>query len=419
MRRRLVVFPLLGIVILALIAFVLVKTGKIDLPFGGGDEVAQADGDGDSAGADKKGKDGEDEEEIIPVPVELALAGSRQISAYYRASSVVEADRLVQLVARTQGRIRKVNVEEGDWVQNRQVLAELENDRERIGLRQAELRVADQKRELDRNENLLERQLITQDQYDDQKSNYELAVTENDLAAIKLEETLVRASFDGQITRRHIVPGQYVPLASPLFTVVDFVPLRVRIHLPEVIARKVSTGDEVHLDIEAIGAPVPATVERISPVVDPATSTVRLTLLVESDAEELRVGGFVKVRVTTDRQMEALSVPKVALVEEGGLRSVFIAEADSVRKVEIHTGLYDETHIEVLEGLEAGDWVVALGQGGLRTGSRVEVLNASDVGWVAPEEQADPEAEEGEEDSDGAQVANAEGASVASVEGSD
>jgi multidrug efflux pump subunit AcrA (membrane-fusion protein) len=63
---------------------------------------------------------------------------------------------------------------------------------------------------------------------------------------------------------------------------------------------------------------------------------------------------------------------------------VFVAEADTVRKVEIRTGLADESHVEVLDGLERGAFVVSLGQGGLRNGSKVEVLNAKAVGWVPP-----------------------------------
>jgi multidrug efflux pump subunit AcrA (membrane-fusion protein) len=96
------------------------------------------------------------------------------------------------------------------------------------------------------------------------------------------------------------------------------------------------------------------------------------------------VGGFVKVRITTDTKTEALSVPKLALVEEGGLRSVFIAEGDSARKVEIRTGLSDENAVEVLDGLEPGDFVVTMGQGGLRVGSKLDVLNAKNVGWTPP-----------------------------------
>ena len=106
--------------------------------------------------------------------------------------------------------------------------------------------------------------------------------------------------------------------------------------------------------------------------VDPATGTVQVTLRLPAQAEA-RVGGFVKARLTTDRKNDVLTIPKLALVDEGGLRSVFVAEADTVRKVEIATGLYDETHVEVTSGLEEGWTVITLGRGGLRTGARVEI----------------------------------------------
>ncbi len=71
---------------------------------------------------------------------------------------------------------------------------------------------------------------------------------------------------------------------------------------------------------------------------------------------------------------------------------MFVAEADTVRKVEVRTGLYDESHIEVLEGVDEGEFVVTLGQGGLRTGAKIEALNATEVGYgpaVEPESHLD------------------------------
>ena len=383
-RKRFLWIPLGFVVVAALAAFLLDRFGVISLPGGAGEAIAaEGDGKGDKK---KKGKDGE-EEEIVYVPVELAVAEERPISAFYRASSFVEADRHVEIVAKTAGRVQRVNVEEGDWVRNGDVLAELDNERERAQLRREELRVGDQNRDLERRESLLAQNLVTQEEFDASKSAHDLTIVDRDIAKIVYEETLMRAPFDGQVTERKIVAGQYVNGAEPLFTLVDFEPLRVRIHLPEAVARKVRAGDRVLLSIEALSDAVPAIVERVAPVVDPSSSTVRLTLLVEGRADELRVGGFVKVRITTETQTDALSIPKIALVEEGGLRSVFLAEADSVRKVEIHTGLYDETHIEVLDGLEPGAFVVSLGQGGLRSGTRIDVLNDDEVGWIAPEKE--------------------------------
>jgi len=356
----------------------------------GADVAAAADStaaDSTIATADENEQDGEPE--VLPVPVRLALVEGRGISAYYRAASVIEADRLVDLVSRVPGRVRSIAVEEGDWVEAGLTLAELENDREVIQMRKAELTLADRARQLERHRSMLEEELISHQEYDDVESAWKLAGAERDLARIAVEETRVRAPFAGRITDRMVVPGQQVAALTPVFELGDFSPLRIRVHLPENVARKIETGQRVLVAPEALDTTCEAIVERVSPVVDPATSTVRLTLLLEDD-RGARVGGFAKVRITTDRHHDALAIPKRALVEEGALRSVFVAEADTVRKIEIRTGLYDETHVEVLEGLEAGDHVVTMGQGGLRTGSVIRPLNADEVGYLAPTDKVDP-----------------------------
>jgi membrane fusion protein (multidrug efflux system) len=215
-------------------------------------------------------------------------------------------------------------VEEGDWVSRGQVLAELENGRERIRLRQGELKLEEQRRLLERNQAMVAEGLISEQEFDDVKHAYDLAETDRDLARIALEETIIRAPFSGQVTERKIVQGQNVPLGAALFTLADFEPLRIRVHLPEAVARKVQPDQRVLVSVEGVDTALTAVVERVAPVVDPATSTIRLTMRLEEGNDVARVGGFVKVRITTDTHHEALAVPKLALVEEGGLRSVFV-----------------------------------------------------------------------------------------------
>ncbi|MDX2474679.1 MAG: efflux RND transporter periplasmic adaptor subunit, partial [Candidatus Krumholzibacteria bacterium] len=201
-----------------------------NLPLGGGEGVAVAD----TSGADVDlAEVDSDEPKVMAVPVELAQVEGRGIAAYYRAASVIEADRLVELVAKTTGRVRTVNVEEGDWVEEGQILAEMENDRERIQLRKADLTVADKERQLERSQSMLDEELISRQEYDDQESAAKMAEAERDLAAIALEDTRIRASFAGRITDRKVVPGQQLAIAAPAFTIGDFVPLRVTVHLPE------------------------------------------------------------------------------------------------------------------------------------------------------------------------------------------
>ncbi len=371
------------VVLVAVIgAGVLWKMDK--LPLGGstsGDVVA-AGADSTAVDGDKKDEDEKDPKDVS-VPVQLARAERRGIDAYYKAASVVEADRLVDLVTKMQGRVSSVNVEEGDWVSSGQILAELENGRERVQLRQADLKLEDQKRLLERNQAMLEENLISEQEFDVARSAHDLAEAERDLARITFEETTLRAPFAGQVTERKIVAGQLVNVSEALFTLADFSPLRVRVYLPENVASKVSAGQRVLVTPDALGVSLEAKVERVSPVVDPVTSTVRVTLRLDDGDALARVGGFVKVRITTDSHTDALAVPKLALAEEGGLRSLFVAEADSVRKVEIRTGLYDEDFVEILDGVEEGWFVVEVGQGGLRDGTRIEPINGAEVGWDA------------------------------------
>lgn len=383
--RKGLVFVIL-LVVLAAAAGTLWKLGVLPP----GTHTAQADSTAADAATAARDGDGEKEEEAAAVPVELARVDRRGIDAYYKAASVIEADRLVDLVTKVQGRMRAVNAEEGDWVAKGDIVAELENDREQVQLRQAELKLAEQARLLERNRSMVDEGLISEQEFDTARSGYDVAETERDLARIALEETRIRAPFEGRVTERKVVLGQQVGAATALYTLGDFSPLRVRVHLPEGVARRIDAGQRVLVTPDALDRDLEGRIERVAPVVDPATSTVRVTIRMDDGAELARVGGFVKVRITTETRNDALAVPKLALIEEGGLRSVFVAEADTVRKVEIRTGLYDETYVEVLDGLEPDWFVVQVGQGGLRDGSRIEPLNAADVGWNDAERAADP-----------------------------
>jgi membrane fusion protein (multidrug efflux system) len=337
----------------------------------------------DSTGAVVESSDNDDEKEIVAVPVELARVTRRGIDAYYKAASVIEADRLVDLVTKVPGRVHAVNVEEGDWVKKGQILGELENDREQVQLRQADLKLEEQARVLARNQSMLDEGLISDQEFDTARSAYDLAEADRDLARITLEDTRIRAPFKGQVTDRKVVPGQQLNATVALFTLADFSPMRVKVHLPENVASKVSAGQRVLITPDAIDKTLEGRVERVAPVVDPTTSTVRVTMILNDGDDLARVGGFVKVRITTETRTDALSIPKLALIEEGSLRSVFVAEADTVRKLEVRTGLYDEQYVEILDGVEQDWFVVQVGQGGLRDGTRIDPLNGMEIGWGA------------------------------------
>lgn len=309
---------------------------------------------------------------------------TRDIPSYFNATGALEAKRQVDLISKASGQIVTLHVEEGDVVKRGQVLLELEHNEERLMLDKAEVSNDRARRELERSAELLEKGLDSDTNFEMKKELSETAVIERDLAKVRLDNKIVRAPFDGLITRRDVELGQTVNMGMPLVSVADVSPLEVRLFLPEQIVQRLEVGQIVEVRPDVADAPLMGAVDRIAPAVDPATSTVKVTLRVDDAVAVSRVGSFVRARVTTDIHPECIAVPKRALVAEAGANYVFVAEADTVRRVAVVTGYTDEEFAEITDGIALGDRVVTVGQGGLRTGSLIKDLaNPSPQGSMA------------------------------------
>ncbi len=322
-------------------------------------------------------ENGEGDEKDVRVPVELFAAVRRDLPSYFNATGSLEAKRQVEIIAKAQGQIERLHVEEGQMVDTGDVLVELEHREEKLLLDQAEVRKVTTARELERIRGLLDKGLGSERDFETAKEEAEVAAIERDLAQVRLNDRIIRAPFRGQVTMRHVELGQTINVGQALVTLADIDPLEVRLHLPEQIVKDLNVGQPVEIrpDI-AQDRPLRGEVERIAPSVDPATSTVKVTLRVVDSGGLARVGSFVRARVTTDVHEGTLAIPKKAMVPEAGATFLFVAEADTVRKVPVETGYADDQYIEITAGLDEGDTVVTVGQGGLREGAKIRDLAA-------------------------------------------
>ncbi len=366
-RRRFFVLGLI-VVVLAGGGFFWFQTNQ------GGDSVALA-ADGKSTGGDDAEGDAEKDENPA-VPVELEPAATRNIPSYFSTTGTLEALRQVELISKAQGQIMRLAVEEGDFVKRGAVLLEFDHREQKILKDQAQVRSETTRLELERMQNMSDRGLATDRELETARQAYDVNKLEYELAKVRLENHIVRAPFAGQVTARMVELGQTVSVGAPLVNMADISPLEVRLFLPEKIVSQLKLGQPV--DIRPDVQPEPAlegVVHRIAPVVDPGTATMKVTLRVEDPRGEGRVGSFVRARITTDVHENAIAVPKRSVVNEAGASFVFVAEADSVRKVAVELGYVDDDHVELLDGIDAGEVVVTVGQGGLRTGSRIRDLS--------------------------------------------
>ena len=104
---------------------------------------------------------------------------------------------------------------------------------------------------------------------------------------------------------------------------------------------------------------------------DNRTGTVKVTAETNGSAMP---GSFARVKIVTDTREGTLTIPRRGLVSDAGDVYVYVAESDSVRKALVKIGYQDEDYAEVLDGVAEGDSVVVVGTGGLRTGTKIRVL---------------------------------------------
>lgn len=321
----------------------------------------------------KNGKGDEDEKkEPDPVPVEIALVAPREISSFYHTTATLDPEKKVDCLAKIAGEITKLLVEEGDVVTEGQQLCQIEDTEYRIALEEATINRDQKRREYERVQALQKQNLISEKEFSDAKYQYELA--ENSYAASKLkyDYTQVRAPFDGIVTKRHVEPGQHATVGTALFEIIDVSPLLVRMYLPENEIRDIGIGQEVSIhpdhnpDQVLIGRVI-----RIAPEVDQRSGTVKVTAETRGHAMP---GSFARVKIVTDVHAKSLTIPRRGLVSDAGDLYVYVAEADTVRKTAVVVGYQDEDFAEVIDGVEPGDSVVVVGVGGLRTGTKVKIV---------------------------------------------
>ena len=314
----------------------------------------------------------EDADEVEPVPVELARVEARDMPTYLGTTATLEPEKQADVLAKVGDEIRQILVEEGEHVKEGAVLAVLDGAAQGVMLEEAEARLRALQLDLDRIDKLHDQQLASDKDLHNARSRQEEAQAQRNAAKLQLDYTNIIAPFSGQIAERFVDPGQNVSIGTRLFAIVDRDPLMVKIYLPEKGAGKVEPGQDVVISPDTDpDLKVRGRVLRIAPIVDPRTGTVKVTCEIQGSQSALNPGSFVRVSIQIDLHHDALCIPKRALVPEGGETFVYRAVADSALKVPVKTGYANGDLVEVIEGLAAGQRVVSVGQGALRSGTKI------------------------------------------------
>ena len=225
-----------------------------------------------------------------------------------------------------------------------------------------------------------------------QRGRWTRSYTELEQATLNLSYTTIASPLEGTLTIRSVEVGNMVTANQAVFSVADFDPLLARIRIPEKNMGKVATGQGAKVAVEsAPGRVFRGVVKMISPVVDPESGTIKVTVQIPGGGSGiLRPGMFASVHIITEVHQNTLVIPKKALVLEGEGNHVFVYERDGERgagkavRRKVGMGFADNEHLEILNGLSEGEQVITVGHEGLRPGTAVRLVGEGIAEETAP-----------------------------------
>jgi|SRR5882672_1109024 len=325
--------------------------------------------------ADGKTPDGKNDKEAPAIPVEVRTPRRGEMLAVYSGTASLEADQEASVVAKVGGEVRSILVEEGRAVRAGQVLARLDGDQLRLEAEKANVTLAKLERDYRRNVELHDKGLVSPGAFENLKYEVDAQRAASDLAKLQLSYTEIRAPIDGVIVERLVKVGNTIKPNDVLFRVTDLKPLIVYVHIPERELERLKPDQPAAIHVDAVPQHTfEGHVARISPVVDPQTATFKATIEVDDPSERLNPGMFARIGIVYERRDQALQIPRTAIVDDQGQTTVFIVENGKAQQRRIGVGLTNDGLVEVTDGLKGHEQVVVVGQGGLKTGNAVRVV---------------------------------------------
>jgi membrane fusion protein (multidrug efflux system) len=317
---------------------------------------------------------------IRTIPVAVVAVAPRDLARSVVVTGPVEPVRTIGVNSLLAGTVLAVHAQEGDRVRQGQLLAELDARETRAQFERAQAVLANAQTVFERNQQLAANKIITDAEFDQSRSAYEVAKSDAEVWRTRVAFTRIVAPSPGVVTAKLAEAGSAVSPNQRVFDLADVSLLVVRGQVSELDVVHVRPGAEVTIVLDAYPAsPVEGRVRRVFPSADAQTRLVPVEIALGALPQGVvaRPGFLARVTFQIDRRDAALVVPAAAVgVGEEG-QFVYVVAGDSLVRRPVTLGLNTEGFVEVRQGLAAGERVVTSGHTNLRPGARVRVTEAS------------------------------------------
>ncbi|WP_286913910.1 efflux RND transporter periplasmic adaptor subunit [Flavobacterium sp. UBA4197] len=288
-------------------------------------------------------------------------------------SGSIEANEQVEIRSEVSGIVESINFNEGTHVTQGQMLFKINDLELRAQLSQAKTKQALASENERRAKLLLQKEAISQEEYDIASADFRSAQAQTQLIQAQLAKTSVKAPFSGKIGLRSISKGTYVTPTTVVAKLVNMNQVKITFSIPEKYATQMKVNATLSFTVAGSKEQFKAKVYAVEPEVDVTTRTLQMRAVAENPDGKLLPGTYANVALPLENINDALLVPTEALIPIQNGKKIFISENGKAKEIVVTTGARTDKNILVTSGLKAGDTVLTSGVMTLKNDAPVKV----------------------------------------------
>lgn len=296
---------------------------------------------------------------------------------FIQVQGAVESDNNILVAPQSSGLVKKIHVSTGDRVSRGQLLAELDGSILESSIAEVESGLSLASTVFERQKRLWDKNIGSEIEFLQAKNTKE--GLEKRLATLReqLKMTKVYAPIDGIVDEVLLKEGEMAMAGMGAMRVVQLSNLKIEVDLSENYISRIKRNDPVKVSIPVIGKELELSVDAVSQVIDPDNRTFQIEIKIPRAAEGIKPNMLAVLTINDYTNPEALVVPINVVQETEMERFLFVAEKLNgdwiARKRIVSTGQTQDDMVEILSGLEAGEYVVTLGFQNLADGQKLAV----------------------------------------------
>jgi len=322
----------------------------------------------------------EEARKIEPRPVIAQPVKTTNFEVLLKVSGKLEATDSVVIKPTEPGVIKDILFVSGAPVQKGEILIQLDDTLEYARVQEAEAKLKHAEAAYERAENLLKREVGPAKERDRALAELEVAKAHLNTAQKRLEQTTLRAPFDGIVSLKTISVGAYVKPGEELLTIVDINPIKVDFQVSEVYLKKLQVGQEIEVEVQGFPQNIyTAVIEAIDPVIESQGHSIKVRATIPNRNRDLKPGLFATIILRTETHQGAMIVPESAIETQGNQEYVYVVLDGVARKAPVKTGERNGKDVEILTGLKPGLMVITAGQLSIQDGYPVTVVDLKKI----------------------------------------